>query len=568
MPPTASVSSSSGASGHLDTTAHHGDHLEPDLETVVAHLVAAKRSLSSINHVWRANEIVTTARSALEETSVLSARAEFLYRELEFQLRALYQIKDGTEQVAHSGSEEFSSTLRELDDVDEKLQHVLDTLRETPVEAAFMPTGSEPKTLHDYVDENSVKDLQTVLKDAIDKTTTAQADLDASNAAFDEQLDSFQRKLSNYHFATKAVSSPLSTSPAHKPNQCASTSIPELLHSLELHAQEMADLLESLVHHFDLCATAVKHTEGGGAAALRIAGDLPSELAVGVHFGNNEEETDKPNAPPEPLTESDYEEMLEVIVKDAAEAEDVVAEISDRINEMETTLDRILSVRDLVKEGCVAMIENVRRLDQFYKTKLHGYVAQSQVFSQIWKEQHEYMQAGMGDLSDLRLTYIGFLEAYDDLILEIARRKSSRLAVERVLQEARAKLDKLYEDDLRAREAFRVDQGPYIPSDIWSGLERVPMRVEFKRIFDSKSNLGLGEPKGSSTGDVEIGNGGKTAVEDHGDSSITQLKSSQPSSEPDPGNDSFLDLPKTVVELAFNRKKARVKANRLPRANK
>ena len=65
----------------------------PQLETLISHLVAAKRSLSSINHVWRANEIVTAARSALEESVVVSARTGFLRRGLNNQLRLLYSVR-------------------------------------------------------------------------------------------------------------------------------------------------------------------------------------------------------------------------------------------------------------------------------------------------------------------------------------------------------------------------------------------------------------------------------------------------------------------------------------------
>ncbi|EAS34245.3 kinase activator [Coccidioides immitis RS] len=557
--------SSSGVDGQFRAASVGDEDQQPNLETLVAHLVAAKRSLSSINHVWRANEIVTAARAALEESVVLSARTGFLHRELEVQLRVLYQIKDEIGQVAHYGREEFSSTLKQLDDVDEKLQQALNVLRETPVEASFLPAGEEPKTLHDFVDEKAVQDLQTVLKDAIDNTNSAQADLDSSNNAFDEDLDSIQRKMSRYRVSTNLLSSSskLSSSAQPRANIPSPAIIPELLHSLESHAQEMADLLESLVHHFDLCATAVKHTEGGGAAALRITGELPSGLAVGVRLGEGEDQ-DSPNAPPEPLTESEYQEMLSVIVKDATEAEDVVLEIQDRITEMENILVQIFTERDLLAQSCAGAVDSVQHLDHFFKNKLSSYISQSQVFTSVWKEQRGRMQAGMTDLSDLRTMYVGFLDAYDDLILEVARRKSVRLAVERVLHEARVKLDKLYEDDVRHREAFRVEQGDFLPSDIWPGLGRAPMRVEFKRIFDSKSDIETGAPKEMLTSDGECA---QSYSEGPKRTSSTRVEDSQHQREPErtePGSDSIPDLPKYLIERALVRRKAKIKANRLP----
>ncbi|WEW57120.1 Autophagy- protein 17 [Emydomyces testavorans] len=566
MSPSASIPSSPGVDGQFNAPATGDEHQQPDLEALVAHLVAAKRSLSSINHVWKANEIVTTARTALEEIVVLSARTGFLHRELEVQLRALFQIKDEIEQVAHYGRAEFSLTLKELDHVDEKLQEVLNLLRETNVETAFLPAGQKPKTLHDFVDEKAVQDLQTVLKDAIDNTNSAQVELDTSNNAFNEELDSIKRALSKHRGFANNLSSSFSSPTQSQSNKPSLAMIPELLHSLESHAQEMADLLESLVQHFDLCATAVKHTEGGGAAALRITGDLPNGLAIGVRHKNDGTDTDNPHASLEPITDSDYQEMLGVIVKDAAEAEDVVLEIQDRIAEMESTLDRILAERDLLSQTCATMVENVRHLDQFSKHKLPSFIAQARIFAQGWKQQHERMQAGMSDLSDLRLMYVGFLDAYDDLILEVARRKSVRSSVEKVLHEARAKLDKLYEDDVRAREAFRVELGDYLPSDIWPGLGRAPMKVEFRRIFDSKSDIDTGVSREVPISEAEPIHGGNLEGQEAVSAPVEDKQPLAETERPDVGSESIPDLPKYVVERALLRRKVKIKANHLPGA--
>ncbi|KAI1918137.1 Autophagy- protein 17 [Ophidiomyces ophidiicola] len=558
-----SVSDSVSDDSHLELETEPTGQ-QPNLETLVAHLVAAKRSLSSINHVWRANEIVTSARSALQESVILFARAGFLHRENEVQLRTLYQIKDELEQVAHYGRDEFSSTLKELDGVGERLRHAVNSLHETKVELAFVPAEDGSKTLHDFVDENAVHELQSLLRNAIDKTSSAQADLGRSNTAFDDDLDAIQRKISNSQEATKNISSSRG-SPTQVPiNQSSPNMILELLHSLESHAQEMAHLLESLVHHFDLCATAVKHTEGGGAAALRVTGDLPRGLAIGGTPGDDGGEVDNHNAQPEPLTESDYQEILSVIIKDAAEAEDVVLEIQDRVSEMEITLDRIFAQRHILSESCTAMVENVRRLDRFSKKKLPKYIAQSHIFLKILREQHENMRSGMSDLSDLQLMYVGFLNAYDDLILEVARRKTARSAVERVIQEAEAKLDKLYEDDVQAREAFRLEQGDYLPSDIWPGLGRAPMRVEFKRVFDDRSISNDHELQVNASKNLEH-NG--SSVEDQEAPDIpTERRRHVENAVYPAGIDSIPNLPKQTVENALVRRKARIKSNRASKA--
>lgn len=77
------------------------------LEKLLDYLLAAKRSLSSTNHVWRANEIVNSARDALTEAVIIQARSGFLKHAIVEQLRVLTGVKNGVEQVARHGREDF-----------------------------------------------------------------------------------------------------------------------------------------------------------------------------------------------------------------------------------------------------------------------------------------------------------------------------------------------------------------------------------------------------------------------------------------------------------------------------
>jgi autophagy-related protein 17 len=82
-------------------------HQDIPLETLVSHLLAAKRSLSSISTVWRANEIVTSARSALEESVVLSARTDFLRSGISEQAKILRKVRGRVENVYKDGQKDF-----------------------------------------------------------------------------------------------------------------------------------------------------------------------------------------------------------------------------------------------------------------------------------------------------------------------------------------------------------------------------------------------------------------------------------------------------------------------------
>ncbi|OJJ96581.1 hypothetical protein ASPACDRAFT_34616 [Aspergillus aculeatus ATCC 16872] len=521
----------------------------PQLDTLISHLVAAKRSLSSINHVWRANEIVTAARSALEESVIVSARTGFLRRGLNNQLRLLYSVRSEVEEISLRGRSEFASVLKDLDAADARLRKTLGLLRETIVHSSFRPNGEDQKSLHDFVDERGVDELHAALKASIDRTNAAQAELDSSNYAFDDELQSIKKALGNYREATKLASSrsSSSSSPSASSSSLPSlSSMPSMLHSLEMHAQEMANLLESLVRHFDLCVTAVKHTEGGGAAAQNITGDMPAGVNVSGRGGPNIEEEINAhlNAPLDPLSESGYLEMVNVLMKDAAEAEDVVMEIQDRIGEMESVLEILVCNRDSLFSIYSATTDVFGHISSLASARLPGYIAQAHNFTRVWNEEHERIDGGLSDLSDLNSLYDGFLEAYDSLILEVSRRRHVRQRVEKVLRDAKHKLDQLYEEDVNAREAFRVEQGDYLPSDIWPGIGREPMRIEFRRILGGHVKNGDGEP--SEPPDRAAG-----------ESSDEQRPTA--AEEPIVDDEVIPDLPTLIVEQALARLQARSK---------
>src|SRR3954469_5150252 len=80
----------------------HSTHDIP-LDTLVNYLLASKRSLTSINSLYRAHEIVTSARAALEESVKLSARTGFLRNGISEQVRILRRVRTGVEGVYKEG---------------------------------------------------------------------------------------------------------------------------------------------------------------------------------------------------------------------------------------------------------------------------------------------------------------------------------------------------------------------------------------------------------------------------------------------------------------------------------
>lgn len=150
--------------------------------------------------------------------------------------------------------------------------------------------------------------------------------------------------------------------------------------------------------------------------------------------------------------------------------------------------------------------------------------------------------SGLAELSDLHSLYDGFLNAYDSLMLEVARRRHVRQRVEKVLRETRHKLDSLHNEDAAARDAFRVEQGDYLPSDIWPGVGLAPMQVQFLRLAGGRLD---GTP---AAGDVP-------EEEDHHPAGA---KIGSPETQVQ--DEHIPDLPRDLIEQAYARIKARNKS--------
>lgn len=269
------------------------------------------------------------------------------------------------------------------------------------------------------------------------------------------------------------------------------TSLPAILRSLESQAKETAELLESLVRHFDLCVTALRHTEGGGAAARNITQDM----AMDIHVDRADH-----SMPVEPISDEDRQEMLNVLTKDAAELDDVVLEIRDRLAEMEAQSEDLTCQLNLQATAHAGASRAFSQLEEA-GTRLPGYVQHGRDFLSKWEEQKQLIAERMEQLEHLREFYENYLAAYDGLLLEVERRKETRAALELTVRKATAKMNHLYEGektpkcrtmtrvhadrrlvDLAAREAFRQDQGDFLPAEIWSGLMDPPVRFEISSI--------------------------------------------------------------------------------------
>lgn len=161
---------SSAHSLRSPSTQHAPRHDHEDsvpVEVLVRHLLDAKRSLSSMRLVLRANELVHLARQAHEEAAILSAQSQFLQQGISDQVRLLLKVRKGMNKIYEFGKRDFKHAIKSLDSTNGRLEDTINVLRARTVDAAFRPEGEEPRNLLDFVDEDQVHTMRDALKENI-----------------------------------------------------------------------------------------------------------------------------------------------------------------------------------------------------------------------------------------------------------------------------------------------------------------------------------------------------------------------------------------------------------------
>ena len=300
------------------------------------------------------------------------------------------------------------------------------------VEPSFRPPNDEPKSLFDFVDEAGINDLYETIKQSIDRYDTARSTFKDISAVFDRDLNLIHENLVTPEEEQEAE---------RRMQSNHGSPIPVLYASLETHAAEIAQNLESLVKHYDLCVNALKHTEGGGEAITKAGESEQQEQfeGLGVDLAQIEAE-----AALQPISAADRAEMLAVLQKDAAEVEDVVNEIKDRLAEMEEQFAQVMAYIQLLR-GTAERLRNTLQEVKRVARNIHGCIAACAEFQTAWSEEKAVLQEKMDEVDSMVDLYSGFAGAYDELILEAQRRKHVKHKMEKAIKETVKYLQQLYQ---------------------------------------------------------------------------------------------------------------------------
>ena len=472
-------------------------HAEPSLQRLTTHFVTAKRSLSTTHHVFRANELVTASRALVEEIAVLNARNEYAGREADDGVRMLEDVKWHIEKRGGDTQSEFSTVLKGLDEANGRLMSTLETLRGTVVDASLQRQQSgdksiadldeerdevkksqeDDKTLLTFIDTSKHEAVQNTLHTQIDNFYAARDDLSAS-------LDKFASHIEVLH-------SMLTPPPDPEPSELLRPAlydeppptIPQPFHSITDNASTMASLLQSLISHYDLCVTALKHTEGGGEAARRAVqqhqrSDSPSDSTELPKGKSNLEESLYRKDHASPISSDEKREMLKVLEHDSEEVDDVVAELGEHARDLEGAFDQLATharkgrERDQTLRRVVGMLQEMR--DIHLPSHLHAL----QTFSQDWSRIHSAIDEGTAQLVDLSAFYADFYDGYAKLLREVERRAAAEAQMKRIAEKAAREIGKVRQADAEAREGFMTEVGSFLPGDLWPALHRSARRWE------------------------------------------------------------------------------------------
>ncbi|KAK4135195.1 hypothetical protein BT67DRAFT_493950 [Trichocladium antarcticum] len=459
-------------------------------EVLVRHLLHAKQSLSSMALVLRANDLATHAHQMYEESVIQSAQTGFVRRGIDEQVRLLRKVRRAMGRVYNDGRHQFKHLIRTLDDANGRLEQTMAMLRSRAVEPMFRPPGEEDKCLMDFVDEKGVESMRDALKASIAELQAAQTSFDGDLLRFDDDL----RLLDKTMDAGPHVGSPSAS--AHLP-------IPDLLASLTDHSHAMAQHLTSLNAHFDMCVKAVRATEGGAALARRRAAETADDSnPVSISGVITEQESHIPDL--ESLDPHERAEIVQVVMQDATEVDEVVAEIQAVLQRMEHDFGALKDQADRIRGVNGATMTAFHVMEEI-GSRLQSYTAAENEFAQRWADEQAEIAAKLGEMDGMRRFYEGYASAYGGLLLEVERRRAVEEKIRNTLRKAKENVDNLVAADRKQREHFRHEVGEFLPTDLWVGMNSPLTRWELAPVEDDAETPQASTPTAASKGKGRLG---------------------------------------------------------------
>jgi autophagy-related protein 17 len=305
--------------------------------------------------------------------------------------------------------------------------------------------------------------------------------LQAAHTSFDGDLLRFDhdlRLLNKTMTAAPASESPSASSAYHP--------IPHILASLAEHSHAMAQHLGSLTNHFDMCVRAVRATEGGAALARRRAAESTDDgepVSISGIITEQESHLDL-----EPMDPQELAEIVQVVVEDAPQVDEVVAEIQAVLQQMEQEFGMLKEQADRIRGLWMGALGAFQVLEEI-GARLHSYAASEHEYEQRWADEKDSIYGKLEEMEGIKRFYEGYASAYSSLLLEVERRRAVQDKIQNTLRKARDNVDNLVAADRKQREHFRQEVGEFLPTDLWVGMNSPLKRWELAQVKDEADEL-------------------------------------------------------------------------------
>lgn len=449
---------------------HHEAPSAVPLERLVGYLMEAKRSLASMHQLVQAGNMVARATDYHERAVKLSADGTFLYWGLASLVQQLDAMKRGFIRTYDNQKKKFDDNIHLLDASAGRLTGILDKLKNTPVDPVFRPEGEESKNLKDFVDEANVHNLINALKDCINE-------LKAAETSFAGDIFRLETDITAVKARMKAVAIPdLSPSPDH-------------LMQLSERSFQMSQTLVSLTQHFDKCVKAVRESEGGMELALRIDAEASQEASYndGVQLPSlthRLQPDDHPNPKHDLMSSAELNELVQIVVEDAAEVQPTVREMGATLESMIPILAASREQLETCEAVCTALVDAFYHAESV-RRKMASYQAAEREFRERIAAEQDTIDTCESQVTELTHFYEGYINAYGQLKTEYRRRQALDEKIQAILQKAADAVEFYREQDRVARQNVESSFGAFLPRDLWVKMDE-PMR-EFRVILDPKS---------------------------------------------------------------------------------
>lgn len=192
--------------------------------------------------------------------------------------------------------------------------------------------------------------------------------------------------------------------------------------------QDLVDFLKSLTDHFDKC---------------NLMGNkkLPSE---------------------------DREELFEIVSRDDGELTSIMSELQEAVCEVDSltleTNDLLRKKEDEKQKLKSAMLKISTEFE-----KHEEYISVFQGISDLIQTFKTSCKQDMHQVKELCQFYSKFKQSYQNLLKEVERRQDVALRMTEVLRSCEKQLQELNLTDIKERQLFLLNNGDYLPENIWPG---------------------------------------------------------------------------------------------------